>query len=161
MNAAHKRTGSCAGLTLTELLITVMLFGMMSGMMVSLTYASRAMFDWTDTRAAASTDSQRVFDHLQGDLSAAHRTSLTCATDQVSFNPLNGGARITYARDGQGNLVRTQDNHSQIVMSGLVSFNPRCPVDGPTTVGVTTHATTAHDPSVKTTIDTQVWIRNP
>src|SRR6185295_4422718 len=68
----------------------------------------------------------------QANLACTAAVSASCLTPPcLQFDPVGGGARVTYQRTAAGRLTRTPEaGAAQVVASGLSEFLPICQPNG-------------------------------
>jgi hypothetical protein len=131
-----------------------------AGLLAGVTDSGNRLWVRTDSQVATLTAAQRAMDRLSEDLGRARQAGLACGQDLLAFDPVGGGARVTYTRDPAGNLVRTPaGGAAQVVGAQLDRFLPICQA-GLVRLELVARVLSRYGPATQT-LHSQVWVQNP
>lgn len=153
------------GFSYVEMLVAVgVLFSITGGMAFVLSEAGRKTWARTEAQVTGQSRVQGAMNRLASELRTASRTHLSCSISpeaKLTFTDADGKT-VTYIHDGnKGQLIRTQDKLSRIVMDHLSAFTPTCSTNGIVGIELTIETPTSQGIVFKETVESQVWIRTP
>jgi Tfp pilus assembly protein PilE len=159
------------GFTFVEILISAVVMTFLGGVAVVMAQASGQLWNRTDVRMTAISDTQRVMNHLVEDLTRASRTDIVCTPgadgnpldDQISFflAPRASGIDVSYSVNGARELVRAQGVSAVTVAPNMTAFVPTCSAGGLIDLMVATQASTELGGDVTQQVQSRVFVKSP
>jgi len=150
------------GVTLVEVLMTVLIMAGVSGVFYSVSVAGDRLWGRASAQMTAIGNTQQALNILGGDLRLAQLSTLSCPSGTVKFRQGTATPIVTYQRIG-ANLVRSTDDGqpARTVASGLSLFSPTCNTTGLVTVTLAATPDAHYDyQSSAPTLQSSFWVRS-
>ena len=148
------------GMTLVEVLMTVLIMAGISGVFYSVSTAGDRLWGRAGAQLTAMSNTQQALNRLGDDLRLAQLSTLSCPAGTIRFRQ-GTATTVTYQLNGT-NLERRTDNGqpARVVASGLSVFTINtCNTTGLVTVTLTATRDT-HYESAAQTLRSSFWVRS-